>query len=109
MALPAEIDPDAAVAIPNYEVACALLNEAARGLNPRSVYVNGVAGGVGCAIVHLCHAAGIEIIAGVNSAVKCAFCVREGAIHTNVSDAAILRIPCRFASCTGSAPPLSSA
>lgn len=82
MALPAQIDVDAAVAIPNYEVAWALLNEAARGLNPRAVYVNGAAGGVGCAIVHLCHAAGIEIIAGASSAVKCAFCAREGATHT---------------------------
>ncbi len=82
LALPAQIDVDEAVAIPNYEVAWALLNEAARGINPRTVYVNGAAGGVGSAIVQLCRAAGIEIIAGAGSATKCAFCAGEGAAHT---------------------------
>ncbi|HUZ75932.1 MAG TPA: zinc-dependent alcohol dehydrogenase family protein [Stellaceae bacterium] len=80
--LPAQIDVDEAVAIPNYEVAWALLNEAARGINPRTIYVNGAAGGVGSAIVQLCRAAGIEVIAGAGSAAKCAFCAGEGAAHT---------------------------
>lgn len=41
--LPPEIDLDDAVSIPNYQVAYALLNEAARGIVAETVYVNGAA------------------------------------------------------------------
>jgi NADPH2:quinone reductase len=80
--LPRDIDLDAAASIPNYQVAWALLNEAARGIELRAVYVNGAAGGVGTAIVQLCKARGIAIIAGTSSAAKCAFARDQGATHT---------------------------
>ncbi|HVZ54948.1 MAG TPA: zinc-dependent alcohol dehydrogenase family protein [Pseudolabrys sp.] len=80
--LPAAIDLDDAVSIPNYQVAWALLNEAARGLAPKTVYVNGAAGGIGAAVIQLCRLAGIDIIAGASTAEKCAFAHAQGATHT---------------------------
>ncbi len=80
--LPAAIDLDDAVSIPNYQVAYALLNEAARGIAAKSVYVNGAAGGVGSAVIQLCRLQGITAIAGASSAEKCAFASRQGATHT---------------------------
>ena len=82
MALPDNIDFNAAVSIPNYQVAFALLNEAARGINPKTVYVNGAAGGIGSAIIQLCRLSGIDVIAGASSDDKCAFAQAQGASHT---------------------------
>lgn len=80
--LPAGIDLDAAVCIPNYAIAWCLLFEAARGTDVRTVYVNGSAGGVGSAVVDLCRLEGIEVIAGASSAAKCAVADDLGAVHT---------------------------
>ena len=80
--LPETVDLDDAVSIPNYQVAWALLNEAARGLAPKTVYVNGAAGGIGAAVIQLCRLAGIDIIAGASTAEKCAFARAQGATHT---------------------------
>lgn len=80
--LPAAVDLDDAVSIPNYQVAWALLNEAARGLAPKTVYVNGAAGGIGAAVIQLCRLAGIDIIAGASTAEKCAFAHAQGATYT---------------------------
>jgi NADPH2:quinone reductase len=80
--LPPGIDLDDAVSIPNYQVACALLTEAARGLDAKTVYVNGAAGGIGSAVIQLCRLQGITIIAGASSAAKCAFAQSQGATHT---------------------------
>jgi NADPH2:quinone reductase len=80
--LPDAIDLDDAVSMPNYQVAWALLHEAARGIEPRTVYVNGAAGGVGCAVIQLCRLAGIDVIAGASSPAKCAFAQAQGATHT---------------------------
>jgi NADPH2:quinone reductase len=80
--LPDGVDLDAAVSIPNYQVAWALLNEAARGVEPRTVYVNGAAGGVGSAIIELCRLNGLTVIAGASSTAKCAFATAQGATHT---------------------------
>lgn len=77
--LPAGVDLDDAVSMPNYQVAWALLHEAARGIDAKSVYVNGAAGGVGCAIIQLCRSAGVQVIAGASTAEKCAFAERQGA------------------------------
>ncbi len=79
--LPATIDLDDAVSIPNYQVAWALLHEAARGIDARTVYVNGAAGGVGCAVIQLGRLAGLCVIAGVSSDEKCAFTLAQGANH----------------------------
>jgi len=80
--LPATIDLDDAVSMPNYQVAYALLNEAARGIAAKTVYVNGAAGGIGSAVIQLCRLQGITAIAGASSAEKCAFARRQGATHT---------------------------
>lgn len=80
--LPDSIGFDDAISIPNFQVAWALLNEAARGIDAKSVYVNGAAGGVGCAVIQLCRLAGIEIIAGASTEQKCAFARAQGANHT---------------------------
>lgn len=79
--LPDAIDLDAAASLPNYQVAWALLNEAARGNALRTVYVNGAAGGIGSAVVQLCKARHIVLIAGTSSAQKCAFALSQGAAH----------------------------
>jgi NADPH2:quinone reductase len=80
--LPPEIDLDDAVSIPNYQVAYALLNEAARGIVAETVYVNGAAGGIGSAVIQLCRLQNITVIAGASTAVKCAFAQSRGATHT---------------------------
>jgi NADPH2:quinone reductase len=80
--LPPGIDLDDAVSIPNYQVACALLTEAARGLAAKTVYVNGAAGGIGSAVIQLCRLQDIAVIAGAGSAAKCAFATAQGATHT---------------------------
>jgi NADPH2:quinone reductase len=81
-ALPEHVDLDDAVSIPNYQVAWALLNEAARGVKTKTLYVNGAAGGVGSAIIQLCGLAGITVVAGASSDEKCAFARSQGATHT---------------------------
>ena len=80
--LPPTVDLDDAVSIPNYQVAEALLTEAARGQSPKTVYVNGAAGGIGSAVIQLCRLQGITVIAGASSAETCAFAAQQGATHT---------------------------
>jgi NADPH:quinone reductase len=80
--LPACIDLDDAVSIPNYQVATALLTEAARGIAVKTAYVNGAAGGIGSAVIQLCRLQGITITAGASSATKCAFATKQGASYT---------------------------
>ncbi|MEK9646936.1 MAG: zinc-binding dehydrogenase, partial [Alphaproteobacteria bacterium] len=63
-------------------IAWCLLYEAARGVPPEIVYVNGAAGGVGTAVIDICKARGIEVIAGASSAEKCKFAAGLGANHT---------------------------
>jgi len=82
--LPDAVDLDDAVSIPNFQVASALLNEAAFGVKPRTVYVNGAAGGIGAAVIQLCRLAGITVIAGASTAEKCAFAQAQGA-HATVN------------------------
>lgn len=79
--LPPDIDLDDAVSIPNYQVADALLNEAARGITAKTVYVNGAAGGIGSAVIQLCRLQNITVIAGASTAAKCAFARSRGATH----------------------------
>jgi NADPH:quinone reductase len=80
--LPQAIDLDDAVSLPNYQVAWALLTEAARGIAAKSVYVNGAAGGIGSAVIQLCRLQDITVIAGASNAAKCAFAQSQGAMHT---------------------------
>lgn len=80
--LPDGVDLDAAVSIPNYVTAWALIREAAHGMTTERAYVNGAAGGVGSAIVDVCRHAGIEVIAGASSVAKCELAAGLGAAHT---------------------------
>jgi NADPH2:quinone reductase len=79
--LPDSVDLDDAASIPNFQVAWALLNEASRGLGPRTVYINGAAGGIGTAVIELCRLNDIDVIAGASSDEKCAFATAQGATH----------------------------
>lgn len=79
--LPEDIDLTAAVCLPNYQVAWALLHEAARGVATKTVYVNGAAGGVGSAVIQIGRHEGLTVIAGTGSEAKCAFATRLGAAH----------------------------
>lgn len=79
--LPAEIDPDLAVNIPNYQLACALLYEAARGTDPKTVFINGAAGGVASAVIDLCRIDGVDVIGAASTEEKCAFAREQGATH----------------------------
>ena len=81
-ALPPSVDLEAAVSIPNYLVAWAMLHGVARTGDVKAIYVNGAAGGMGTAILDMCREAGIETIAGTSSDEKCAFATRLGAIGT---------------------------
>jgi NADPH2:quinone reductase len=80
--LPDAIDLVDAVSLPNYQVAWALLHEAARGVDRRAVYINGSAGGVGSAVIQICKHEGVRVLAGASTAAKCAFARAQGASET---------------------------
>jgi NADPH2:quinone reductase len=79
--LPDGVDLEAAVSIPNYLVSYALLHETTA-RTPRTVYVDGAAGGIGTAVIQLGNHAGMTVIGGASSAEKCAFVERTGAAHS---------------------------
>jgi NADPH2:quinone reductase len=76
--LPPGIDLDAAVCLPNYQVAWNLIHEAPRGATVGSVFISGAAGGVGSAAAQLAKAAGMKVLGSVSSAEKAAFAARQG-------------------------------
>ncbi len=77
--LPEGIDPVQAVTLPNYQLAWGLLHDATRGRLPKSVYLNGAAGGVGSALIDLCRLLGIDAIAGASTDAKRRFSLSAGA------------------------------
>lgn len=77
--LPAGVDPDAATALTNYQLAWILLHHAARGVTPKTVVVYGAAGGVGTALIDVARQAGAKVIGTAGSADKCAFVASRGA------------------------------
>ncbi|MGP0090707.1 MAG: quinone oxidoreductase family protein [Xanthobacteraceae bacterium] len=79
--LPDDIDFDDATCIPNYVTAWALLFEAARGIEVRTLFINGAAGGIGNAVIDLAKVYGLTVIGGVSSDEKCAFIRQRGASH----------------------------
>ncbi|MDB5769965.1 MAG: hypothetical protein JWM42_339 [Burkholderia sp.] len=79
--LPDNVDLDLAINIPNYQLACALLYEAARGVEPKSVFINGAAGGVASAVIDLCRLDSVTVIGSASTEEKCAFARRQGATH----------------------------
>lgn len=80
--LPETVDLEAAVTIPNYLVAWAMLYGVARSQDVKTIYVNGAAGGMGTAILDLCRSAGIATIAGASTDEKCAFAAELGTLGT---------------------------
>lgn len=79
--LPKGGDLDQAVSLPNYQVAWNLVHEVEPGRAIASIFVNGVAGGVGSAVAQLAKAAGITVLGSVSSAGKAAFATAQGVDH----------------------------
>ena len=79
--LPDNVDLDDAVSIPNYQVSWAMLHHAARGIEGRTVYINGAAGGIGSAVIQIGRLEGRTVIAGASSDEKCSFARSQGANH----------------------------
>lgn len=78
--LPPAVSPEAAVTLPNYQLAGALLH--ASGVHePRSIVVYGAAGGVGGALMQLAAAEGITAIGIASSPERCDFARAAGARH----------------------------
>ena len=78
--LPAEIAPHDAVALPNYQLAGALLYESGV-RKPRSIVVYGASGGVGTALLQLARADNIDAIGIVSTEEKRAFARQAGVEH----------------------------
>jgi NADPH2:quinone reductase len=72
------VDLEAAVCLPNYQVAQALLQECGHPLQQRSVLVVGAAGGIGSALTQLAKRGGDHVIGTVSSEEKAAFARRNG-------------------------------
>lgn len=79
--LPDDVDPAAATALTNYQLAWILMFHAARGIEPRTVVVYGAAGGVGTALCDVARAHGADVIALAGSREKCDFALSRGAAH----------------------------
>jgi NADPH2:quinone reductase len=79
--LPANVSPEAATTLTNYQLAWILLHHAARGIAPKTVVVYGAAGGVGTALIDVARLAGATVIGTAGSQEKCAFVRTRGAAH----------------------------
>ncbi len=77
--LPDGIDPDAAAALSNYQVAWHLLNSAPNGMRYESFMATTAAGGVGSALVQLWKLAGKRVLGVVDSEERVAFVLSLGA------------------------------
>lgn len=78
-ALPAAIDFDAAVSLPNFQLAQALLFGCGSARPVRSVLITAAAGGVASAMVQTARARGWQVIATASTAAKRDFVLRQGA------------------------------
>lgn len=79
--LPANVDFAQAAALSNYQVANALLTDAARGAVVKSVFISGIAGGVGSALADLAKSMGFAVIGTASGPEKIAFARGVGADH----------------------------
>lgn len=79
--LPENADLEAAVCLPNYQVAWNLVHEVERSRPVKSLFINGAAGGVGSAVAQIAKAAGITVFGSVSSEVKAAFAQAQGVDH----------------------------
>lgn len=78
-ALPDGIDFDAAVSLPNFQLAQALLFGCGSARPVRSVLITAAAGGVASAMVQTARARGLRVIATASTAAKRDFVLRQGA------------------------------
>lgn len=78
-ALPDGIDFDAAVSLPNFQLAQALLFGCGSARPVRSVLITAAAGGVASAMVQTARARGLQVIATASTAAKRDFVLRQGA------------------------------
>jgi len=83
--LPDAIDPIAAVTLPNYQLAGAMLYESGV-VRPSSILIHGAAGGVATAVIQLAQADGIRAIGTVSTPEKAAFARAAGAPDVLVRD-----------------------
>lgn len=79
--LPANVDFAQAAALSNYQVANALLSDAARGTLVKSVFISGIAGGVGSALADLAKSMDLAVIGTASGPEKIAFARSVGADH----------------------------
>ncbi|MGE4240990.1 zinc-dependent alcohol dehydrogenase family protein [Ramlibacter sp.] len=79
--LPPHLDVEAAVCLPNYQVAWNLVHEVERSRPLRSIFINGVAGGVGSAVAQIAKSAGMTVYGSVSSEAKAAFAREQGVDH----------------------------
>jgi NADPH:quinone reductase len=79
--LPEDVDLDQAAGLGYFSLAWALLHEAIRGFNARSVLIIGAAGGAGSCLVQLAKQAGMLVIGTIGSQAKAEFAANLGADH----------------------------
>jgi NADPH2:quinone reductase len=77
--LPDDIDFDAAVSLPNFQLAQALLFGCGSAVPVRSVLITAAAGGVATAMVQTAQARGIQVIATASTPAKREYALRQGA------------------------------
>lgn len=76
--LPDDIPPEKAAGLAFFEIAYALLHDAARGTDGKSLYILGGAGGVGTALIKLALHDGWQVIASADTEEKCDYLRRLG-------------------------------
>lgn len=79
--LPEHIKPENATGLTNFYVAYALLHEAGRGTDGKSLYIPGAAGGIGIALTKIALADGFEVIVSASTEEKCEHLRKVGATH----------------------------
>lgn len=77
--LPDNIPPEKAAGLAFFEIAYALLHDAARGTDGKSLYIPGGAGGLGTALIKLARHDDWQVIASAGTDEKCAYLRRIGA------------------------------
>lgn len=80
-ALPETISPMIAPGLGSYTVAYAMLNDAGRGTDGKSLYILGGAGNVGTALIKIALAQGWEVISAADTPEKCAHLEKIGTTH----------------------------
>lgn len=99
--LPEAVDFDAAVSLPNFQLAHALLLGCGSAAEVRSVLLTAAAGGVACAVAQTARSRGMSVIATASSQAKREFALSQGAHHA--LDSGDAQLPERVRELTGGA------